>query len=413
MARGMADTAAATPRAIGEREFVALMAMLQALHALAIDAMLPALGVMAHDLGVADSNRRQLVVGAFLVGAGLGSLLPGALSDRFGRKPVLLVCIASYFVLSLACAFATTLPMLVALRFLQALFCAGMLVIPSAIIRDRHEGDRMARMQSLIGMVFMVVPVMAPLLGQAVLLVASWRWIFGVLAVFSALVMVWCALRLPETMPPEYRQPIAPRAIAANMGRVFITRGAIGYILATACTTAVLFGFITSAQQLIGEHFGAYDAFGLVFGGIAISMALANFGNARIVMHFGARRVSHAALFVYLALGAAQLAFAWDGEESLWQFMPLMMATFAIMGFMTANFTAIAIQPFVRTAGAAASVHSFLRLLIGSVLGSAIGQAFDGTARPLAGAMLLAGFCVLALVLFSERGRLFGRSGTG
>jgi MFS transporter, DHA1 family, multidrug resistance protein len=412
MARGMATTAA-TPRAIGVREFVALMAMLQALHALAIDAMLPALGVMAHDLGVADSNRRQLVVGAFLVGAGLGSLLPGALSDRFGRKPVLLVCIASYFVLSLACAFATTLPMLVALRFVQALFCAGMLVIPSAIIRDRHEGDRMARMQSLIGMVFMVVPVMAPLLGQAVLLVASWRWIFGVLAVFSALVMVWCALRLPETMPPEYRQPIAPKAIAANMGRVFITRGAIGYILATACTTAVLFGFITSAQQLIGEHFGAHDAFGLVFGGIAISMALANFGNARIVMRFGARRVSHAALFVYLALGAAQLAFAWDGEESLWQFMPLMMATFAIMGFMTANFTAIAIQPFVRTAGAASSVHSFLRLLIGSVLGSAIGQAFDGTARPLAGAMLLAGFCVLALVLFSERGRLFGRSGTG
>ena len=196
------------------------------------------------------------------------------------------------------------------------------------------------------------------------------------------------------------------------MGRVFVTRAAIGYILATACTTAVLFGFITSAQQLIGEHFGAQDAFGLVFGGIAISMAISNFGNARIVMRFGARRVSHAALFVYLALGATQLVFAWDGEESLWQFMPLMMATFAIMGFMTANFTAVAIQPFVRTAGAAASVHAFLRLLIGSVLGSAIGQAYDGAARPLAGAMLLAGFCVLALVLFSERGRLFGRGAT-
>ena len=399
-------------RSIGEREFIAMMAMLQALHALAIDAMLPALGVMAQDLGVAGSNQRQLVIGAFLFGAGLGSLVPGALSDRFGRKPVLLACIASYFVLSLACAFATTLPMLVVLRFFQALFCAGILVIPSAIIRDRHEGDRMARMQSLIGMVFMVVPILAPLLGQAVLMVASWRWVFGVLAVFSGLVTVWCALRLPETIAPANRQPIAPRTIAANMGRVFVTRAAIGYILATACTTAVLFGFITSAQQLIGEHFGARDAFGLVFGGIAISMAFSNFGNARIVMRFGARRVSHAALFVYLALGATQLLFAWDGEESLWQFMPLMMATFAIMGFMTANFTALAIQPFARTAGAASSVHAFLRLTIGALLGSAIGQAFDGTARPLAGAMLLAGLCVLALVLFSERGRLFGRGAT-
>jgi DHA1 family bicyclomycin/chloramphenicol resistance-like MFS transporter len=119
--------------------------------------------------------------------------------------------------------------------------------------------------------------------------------------------------------------------------------------------------------------------------------------------------VSHAALFVYLVLGAVQLAFAWDGEESLWQFMPLMMATFAIMGFMTANFTAIAIQPFARTAGAAASVHAFLRMLLGAVLGASIGQAYDGTVRPLAFSMLLAGVGVLALVLFSERGRLFGR----
>ena len=175
------------------------MAMLQALQALAIDSMLPALGVMAQDLGVAGSNQRQLVIGAFLVGSGLGSLLPGALSDRFGRKPVLLVCLVSYFVMAIACAFATSLPMLVGLRFCQALFCSGMVVIPSAIIRDRHEGDRMARMQSLIGMVFMVVPVLAPLLGQAILLFASWRWIFGVLAVFSAVVTAWCALRLPET----------------------------------------------------------------------------------------------------------------------------------------------------------------------------------------------------------------------
>jgi len=411
MARAMTGTTATQSRMIGEREFVALMAMLQALQALAIDAMLPALGVMARDLGVADSNQRQLVIGAFLLGSGAGSLFPGTLSDRFGRKPVLLACIGSYFLLSLACAFTTSLEMLVALRFFQAAFCSGMMVIPSAIIRDSHEGDRMARMQSLIGVVFMIVPMLAPFLGQAVLLFASWRWIFGVLAAFSAMLMIWSALRLPETMKREHRQAIAPKTIAVNMGRVFVTRSAIGYILATACTSSVLFGFINSAQQLIAERFGAHGAFGFVFGGIAMAMAVANFGNSRIVMKFGSQRVSHTALFIYLALGAAQLFFAWGGQEKLWQFMPLMMATFAVMGFMTANFTAIAIQPFARTAGAAASVHAFLRMVIGALLGAAIGQVYDGTARPLAAAMLLAGFCVLGLVLFSERGRLFSRSG--
>ncbi len=411
MARTMSATFAHQSRPMGEREFVAMMAMLQALQALALDSMLPALGIMAQDLGVADSNQRQLVIGAFLVGSGLGALLPGAISDRFGRKPVLLVCLGAYFVMALACAFATSLEMLVALRFIQALFCSGMVVIPGAIIRDRHEGNLMARMQSLIGMVFMVVPIAAPMVGQLVLLVASWRWIFGVLATFSALVGLWCALRLPETMAPENRQQIAPKAIAANMARVLVTREAIGYIFATACTTAVLFGFINSAQQLIGERFGAQSYFGLVFGGIAISMAVSNLGNARIVMRFGVKRVSHTALFVYLALGAAQVYFAMRGGETLWQFMPLMMATFAIMSFMTANFTAVAIQPFARMAGAAASVHAFLRMLIGAVLGASIGQAYDGTARPIAAAMLLAGLCVLGLVLFSERWRLFGRSG--
>jgi MFS transporter, DHA1 family, multidrug resistance protein len=167
---------------MGEREFVTLMALLQALQALAIDAMLPALGVMAEDYGVADSNRRQLVIGIFLIGSGLGSLLPGAFADRFGRRPVLFVCVGGYVVFSLAAALAPTFDMLLAMRLCAGLLSSGMIVLSATIIRDRFSGDKMARTQSLVGVVFMIVPMAAPALGQAVLLVADWRWVFGIMA---------------------------------------------------------------------------------------------------------------------------------------------------------------------------------------------------------------------------------------
>jgi MFS transporter, DHA1 family, multidrug resistance protein len=393
---------------MGEREFVTLMALLQALQALAIDAMLPALGVMAEDYGVADSNRRQLVIGIFLIGSGLGSLLPGAFADRFGRRPVLFVCVGGYVVFSLAAALAPTFDMLLAMRLCAGLLSSGMIVLSATIIRDRFSGDKMARTQSLVGVVFMIVPMAAPALGQAVLLVADWRWVFGIMAGLGAAIFVWTWVRLPETLHPEFRQPIRIRAIAGNMRVALGTRAAMGYVLGMALIQGALFGYINSSQQLVAEHFGAGDLFPLVFGGMAVAMALANLANSRIVMRFGARRVSHTAVFGYIFLGGLQLWLA-SGEETIWQFIPVMTLNLCLMGLLTANFQAIALQPFARIAGAAASLQVFLRLVIGSTLGALIGQAYDGSARPLAMALLAAGTGCLLLVLYSERGKLFRR----
>ncbi len=394
---------------MGEREFVALMAMLQALQALAIDAMLPALGVMSRDLGVADANQRQLVIGIFLICSGLGSLFPGSLADRFGRRPVLFVCVGGYVFFSLASALAPTFDALLAMRACAGLLSSGMIVLSATIIRDRFSGDKMARTQSLVGVVFMVVPMAAPTLGQGVLLFADWRWVFGIMAGLGAAIFAWAWLRLPETLHPEFRQPINIRAIVGNMRTALMTRAAMGYVFGMSLIQGALFGYINSSQQLVAEHFGAGELFPLVFGGMAVAMALANLTNSRIVMRFGARRVSHTAVLGYIVLGAIQLFLAAGAHETIWQFIPVMTLNLCLMGFITANFGSIALQPFARMAGAAASVQVFLRLVIGSTLGALIGQAYDGSARPLALALLVAGVGCLLLVLYSERGKLFRR----
>lgn len=396
-------------REMGERETIAMMALVMALQALAVDAMLPALGDIARDLGATDPNRRQLVVGAFLLASGFASLVPGSLADRFGRRPVLLGCFAIYVVFSLACALVTSFDALLAMRVAQAVGCGGLVVLPGAIIRDRFSGDQMARQMSIISVVFLVVPMLAPSIGQIVLLFAGWRWIFVFLAVMAMAMAAWVYIRLPETLHPEYRQAIRPMTIARNMTEAATNRSAIGYVLGGALTFGGMVGYVNSSQQLVGEHFGAGELFPVLFGFSALMMAFANFSNSRIVERFGARRVSHTAVIAFIAVSALQTWFSSRDDETLWQFMPLMITNMILIGFIGANFGSIALQPFERTAGSANSVHAFLRVVIGSVIGIAVGQAYDGSAHPLALALLSAGILSLLLVLYSEKGKLFRR----
>jgi DHA1 family bicyclomycin/chloramphenicol resistance-like MFS transporter len=183
-----------------------------------------------------------------------------------------------------------------------------------------------------------------------------------------------------------------------------------GYVIGSALVFGALFGFINSSQQLITETFGAGDIFPIVFAICAGSMAVASWSNSRIVERFGARRVSHTALFAFIVVAAVQVMFAFQTDEQLWHFVPLMAINMALLGFIGSNFGAIAMNPFFNIAGAASSVHGFVRMTTAALLGGAIGYAFDGTARPLALALLASGLACLVLVLWSEKGKLFGLS---
>src|SRR5688500_2411109 len=233
-------------RTIGRRELVVMVALLMSLNALAIDGMLPALDEMARELGAQDGNRRQLVVGLFLLANGVGCLVPGSFADRFGRRPLLLLSLASYAVFSLLIALVEDFDVLLVLRVIQGVLTAGLMVVPNAIIRDQYEGDRMARLMSLVSAVFITVPVIAPSLGQAVLLFAGWRWIFVLLAGLAVLAAIWVWLRLPETLDPANRQRIELGSIATNMRVALINRASIGYVLGTMLLIGAVFGYINS-----------------------------------------------------------------------------------------------------------------------------------------------------------------------
>ena len=257
--------------------------------------------------------------------------------------------------------------------------------------------------------VFMVVPVLAPSFGQAILHIADWPFVFVGMAALAALVGLWTWARLPETLAREDRQPLDFRSIAHNLPLTFRTRVAIGYVLGSGLTFGAMFGYINSAQQLVGEHFGAGDDFPVIFGATASTLAVSSFANSRIVERFGARRVSHSALCTFIVVSALQVYAALYHGASLEWFVPLMAANLCLLGFMGANFGSIAMQPFESTAGAASSAQSFIRMLMGALLGITIGQLYDGSARPLAVALFTCSFLSLLLVLFSERGVLFRR----
>ncbi|MXO91879.1 multidrug effflux MFS transporter [Pontixanthobacter aquaemixtae] len=397
-------------KSLGEREMIVLMALLMSLQAFGIDAMLPALGEMAKELS-ATGNNRQFVISAYFLGAGLGAFFPGAFADKFGRRPVLFVGLLSYIVLSIGCALATSFEWLIGLRLMQGIACAGLSVVPAAIVRDHVGGDRMARLMSLIMMIFLVVPIVAPAIGQVILMLLGWRAIFGAMAVMGTLVGLWVWLRLPETLTEANAQDIRPLTILRNMKEALIRRESIGYVVGSALVFGSLFGFLNSSQQLISESFGAGDYFAIIFGSSVLGMVGANFLNSRIVERFGARRVGHTALIGFGIVSLAQLWSASQPQQSLFQFIPLLALSMAMLGFIGANFSAIAMQPFQHIAGAASSIQTSIRMTTGAVLGGAIGQAYDGTAQPLAMSMLACSVLGLALVLFSERMKLFRAPG--
>jgi DHA1 family bicyclomycin/chloramphenicol resistance-like MFS transporter len=394
---------------MGRAEFIALMAFLMALNALAIDIMLPGLQEIGAALNVENENHRQYVVSAYLIGFGIAQLFYGPIADRFGRRIPMIVGLAIYVVSSLAVVMVPSFESLLVLRFIQGIGSAATRVITVSIVRDVFGGRQMAEVMSLIMMVFMVIPVVAPGTGQVIMLFGDWHWIFVFMAVIALIVGVWMYVRLPETLAPEDVRPFTVKVIFDGFRIVLTNRVALCYTIASTFIFGALFGFINSAQQVYVGIYGLGVWFPVAFAAVALFMALSSFVNAKLVGRFGMRKLSHGSLLGFIAINLIWLVVQVVGPQPMPFFLFIGFFALAMFqfGWIGSNFNSLAMEPLGHVAGTASSVLGFMGTIGGSIIGAAIGQAFDGTALPMVAGFFVVSIIGLVFVLIGEKGRLF------
>lgn len=395
-------------------EFVAFVAALMAVNALGVDLMLPALADIGHELAIVTANHRQWVITVYMLGFGAGQLVYGPLTDRFGRRPILIVTLAGFVAASIFAAGSQTFEALLGARLLQGLMSASTRVLAVAIVRDGFSGRQMARTLSVAQMIFFIVPILAPSLGQLLLAFGPWRIIFYALAAFAAFVLAWAAVRLPETLPPARRMPISLASLSHAYRLTLTNRFSAGYAVAASLTFGGIIAFVASAQQIFVDEFRAGESFTLLFALCAFSMGCASFANSRLVERLGTRLISQTAVFALIGLSLLHLAVIGLGQETLVTYIAFQALSMTCIGLCGSNFGAMAMEPVGHIAGTASSVQGFITSIGAVLVGSAIGQSYNGTTYPLAVGYLCIGVAVLAVVYLVEDGKLFqARMATG
>ena len=388
-------------------ELVAITAAVMALNALAIDMMLPALGIIANELNIANANDRQLIVVVYVVGTGFAQLFFGPIVDRFGRRRVLLWALGCYIAASLFSILAPTFSLLLIARGFQGVTTAATRVAILASVRDQVSGRRMAEVMSFAITIFMAAPILAPGFGQLILFAAPWRGIFVALLLYGAVVALWVYMRIPETLPPEKRSALNIQRIASAYWEFLSNRTAFGYTMVSAIAFGALFGLISTSEQIFLETFEIGDYFALAFAAIAAALGVATMVNARLVGRFGMRRLCHGALIVFVVANLLHLGVNAAIGDNLWVFLLFVGIAFFAIGLIGPNCGALAMEPMGHIAGAAAGAYGFAGTTLAGVLGAVIGRFYDGTTTPVLTGFATLGVVAFGVALLTEKGRLF------
>ena len=382
---------------IGFTEFVALMAFVTCFVAMAIDLMLPALSYIGSDLGVERPNDTQLIISVIFLGVAFGQVLYGPLSDVVGRKPAIYLGFSVFIIGTLMSILAQSMEMMLLGRLFQGLGAAGPRIVTVAIVRDKHKGPQMARVMSLIMTVFILVPVVAPIIGQGILMIADWRMIFVFLLLMALLILGWFGVRLPETLEQDKRQSFSITKLSDSFKEVIANKIAMAYVISLGLVFGAFLAFLSSVQQVLQDLYELGAAFPFYFAVLAMGIGASNFLNAKLVMRFGMKRLVMFAQVGSSVLSAlALLAMVWLGAvPPLWFLMSYFMLLLMGVGLLFGNLNALSMEPFGHIAGLASSFVGVVSTLMAVILGMIVGQAFNGTVVP-----LMLGFVVLPGIAF-------------
>jgi DHA1 family bicyclomycin/chloramphenicol resistance-like MFS transporter len=381
-------------------EFVILMSLMMSLTALSIDAMLPALPQIGSDLNVQNPNSRQLVISTIFLGLALGQLFFGPLSDKTGRKPAIYAGYALYIAGALLSILAFNFPIMLLGRLLQGVGVSAPRAVSLALVRDRFEGRAMARVMSFIMTTFILVPMIAPSLGQAVLLNFGWRSIFGSFILLAIITLLWFATRMPETLSLENRAPFSLQRIINATREILKIRAALGYTVSAGLISGAFIGYLNSSQQIYQDQYALGELFPLFFAIIAFSIGVAFLLNTRLVTRLGMRFLVNWSLLIIFGLSiiAFVIALLAAGQPQLWLFMTYLILAFFCVGILFGNQNSLAMEPLGRMAGIGAAVVGSLSTLISMPLGTIIGQSYNGTILPfIIGMVVLTGLAILVV----------------
>lgn len=387
-----------TPAKISSAEFTVLVALMMSIVAISIDALLPALGFIAQEIPLDYPNQIQYTISILFLGMAIGQLFCGPLSDATGRKKVLYAGIALFFCGSAICFVASSIESLLLGRFIQGLGIAGPYVSAMSIVRDKYAGNEMARIMSLVMMIFIMVPAIAPSLGQAVLLVSSWRYIFVLYVVYALIIGIWIFLRLEETLPANHRIPLTRKGIVEGFREVISNSSTMCYTLCMGLFFGSFMGYLNSSQQIFQELFQTGKMFSVYFGVLALLFGVASLVNARFVQKWGMEYLCSRATLGIILSSAIFLVIQLLSPPNLWIFLIYLAALFFCFGLVFGNVNAMAMEPMGHVAGIASAVIGATSSILAMVIGTWIGQLYNHTLLPMTCGFLVLGTASLIIL---------------
>ena len=386
-------------------EFVVLMAALMSIVALSIDAVLPALPMIGDHLSVTNPLDNSKLITSIFLGLGFGQLIFGPLSDSFGRKPIVYAGFVLFVIASFICITTKSFEMMIFGRILQGVGLACPRTMCIAMIRDSYEGDYMAKIISIVVMVFILVPVVAPTLGQFLMNNYGWKFIFTFTLLFGVLVMLWFWLRQPETLKEKYRIPYRLKIFKTGTLQFFRIKSAVIYTLLSGFITGSFMVYLSTSQQIFEKQYNLAEEFPLIFASLAISVGLATFMNSQLVIKYGMKNIVHVAMLSYVFISLLFLLIYNTGANPSIEILIIFFALqFFTIGFLFGNLGALAMEPMGHIAGVGSALNGFISTVMAVPIANYIGSFINNSVTPLFIGFLVCGLVSVMLFYYNNSG---------